>query len=261
MMKILVCVKQIPEFDLEAEIKINDNRQGVVTNHLTAFRMNRFDEYAVEEALLIKKSFSDVKIDALTVGPEDTSAAVRRAMGMGVDNGIHILTQVDYPLLASQVAHWISTVVKTKCYDLILTGVMSEDQMQGQVGPMLAEFLDVPCATSVISEKVSPENQSIIVEREIEGGYRDVLELKLPALLTIQSGINLPRYPSLSNVMRAKRAKLETIVAESLSQQAVSTVSVLDYPGKTRAALVLSGSQEEKAQQLYRILQEKAIIP
>ena len=261
MMKILVCVKQVPEFDLEAEIKINDSGQGVVTNHLTAFRMNRFDEYAVEDALLIKKSFSDVKIEALTVGPEDASAAVKRAMGMGVDHGIHILTREENPLLAGQVAQWISIVAKTKSYDLILTGVMSEDQMQGQVGPMLAEFLDLPCATSVISEKLAPENQSVIAEREIEGGYRDVLELKLPALLTIQSGINLPRYPSLSNVMRAKRAKLEIIAADSLSQQETATVSALDYPGKTRAAEVLSGSQEEKAQQLYRILQEKAIIP
>jgi len=261
MMKILVCVKQVPEFDLEAEIKINESGQGVVTDHLTAFRMNRFDEYAVEEALLIKKELSDVKIDALTVGPEESAAAVRRAMGMGVDNGIHILTQEGNPLFAGQVAQWISNVVKIRDYDLILTGVMSEDQMQGQVGPMLAEFLNLPCATSVIAEKMTPENQTVLVEREIEGGYRDVLRLKLPAVVTIQSGINLPRYPSLSNVLRAKRAKLEIFEADSLSQQETATVSTLDYPGKTRAAEVLSGSQSEKAQQLFRVLQEKAIIP
>lgn len=260
-MKILVCVKQVPEFDLDAEIKINDTAQGIVADRLTTLRMNRIDEYAVEEALLIKKRFPDVTIDALTVGPEDASAAVRRAMGMGVNHGIHILTPEASLFSAGQVAQWISSVIKTKGYDLILTGVMSEDQMQGQVGPMLAEYLDLPCATSVIAETMVPENRTVTVEREIEGGFRDILELRLPALLTIQSGINLPRYPSLSNVMRAKRARLEVIAADSLDCRETSSVTALDYPEKTRAADILAGTPEEKAEQLYHILREKALIP
>ncbi|NQU65797.1 MAG: electron transfer flavoprotein subunit beta/FixA family protein, partial [SAR324 cluster bacterium] len=240
MMKILVCVKQVAEFDVDAEIKLDESCQGIVTDHLTAFRMNRFDEYAVEEALLVQKIFPDVTIDALTVGPADASAVIKRAMGMGANHGIHILTPEAPLFSAGQVAQWISMVVTSKNYDLILTGVMSEDQMQGQVGPMLAEYLDIPCATSVISETPVPENRMVNVEREIEGGFRDILELKLPAVLTIQSGINLPRYPSLSNVMRAKRAKLEIIESDSLGLNETTTVTTLDYPGKTRAAEVLT---------------------
>ncbi|MFH2131367.1 MAG: electron transfer flavoprotein subunit beta/FixA family protein [bacterium] len=260
-MKILVCVKQVPEFNPEAEIKINENSQGIVFDHLTAFRMNRFDEYAVEEALLIKKQFPDITIDALTVGPESAAAVVRRAMGMGADHGIHILTGEDRLFPADQVARWIAEVTQTRGYDLILTGVMSEDQMQGQVGPMLAECLGIPGATSVIAESTSPEQGTVAAEREIEGGYRELLELNLPALLTVQSGINTPRYPSLSNVMRAKRARLETVPAGTLMSQPATSITDLHYPEKTRAAEVLPGTQEEKAAQLFRILQEKAIIP
>jgi len=260
-MKILVCVKQVPEFDPEAEIAISENRQDIIFDHLTAFRINRVDEYAVEEALLIKKQHPDVTIEALTVGPDDAAAVVRRAMGMGANHGIHIRTSDNRNRPAHQVAQWIAQVVQDSGYDLILTGVMSEDQMQGQVGPILAESLKLPCATSVIKQEIAPETGVVAVEREIEGGFRDILELKLPAVLTVQSGMNTPRYPSLSNVMRAKRAKLEVIEADSLTQVTAFAETSLDYPEKTRAAEVLAGTAEEKAEQLFHILQEKAIFP
>ncbi len=259
-MKILVCVKQVPEFDPEAEININESGQDVIFDHLTAFRMNRVDENAVEESLLIKKNNPDVTVDALTVGPEDAAAVVRRAMGMGADHGIHIRTGDDRHQSAHQIALWISEVVQNRNYDLIFTGIMSEDRMQGQVGPILAEILNLPCSTSTIAETLLQEKALISVEREIEGGYRDILELKLPALLTIQSGINTPRYPSLSNVMRAKRAKLEVFESDGLKPDSPTLQATLSYPEKTRDAKVLEGSPEEKAEQLYELLQEKAIV-
>lgn len=259
-MKTLVCVKQVPEFDPEAELKIGGEGQ-LVFDHLTAFRMNRVDENAVEEALLIKKAHPDVTIDILTVGPDDTTAVVRRGMGMGANAGIHLRTGSDQYHPASQIAQWIEAVVKDRAYDLILTGIMSEDRMQGQVGPMLAERLNLPCATSVVAEEIDPEKGVVTVEREIEGGYRDVLQLTLPAVLTIQSGINTPRYPSLSNVMRAKRAKLEVIETDTLTPSPSAIQTALDFPKKTRSATVLEGNPTEKAEQLYSLLQEKAIIP
>lgn len=259
-MKILVCVKQVPEFDPEAEIEINESGHEVIFDHLTAFRMNRVDENAVEESLLIKKNNPDVTVDALTVGPENAAAVVRRAMGMGADHGIHIKTTDDGHLSAHQIARWISEAVQHHSYDLVFTGIMSEDRMQGQVGPILAEMMSLPCATSTIAEALDQEKGLIAVEREIEGGYRDIVELKLPALLTIQSGINTPRYPSLSNVMRAKRAKLDTIEADSLTAMEQTGRTILGYPEKTRDAKVLEGSPEDKATQLYDLLQEKAII-
>jgi electron transfer flavoprotein beta subunit len=133
--------------------------------------------------------------------------------------------------------------------------------MQGMVGPMLAELLFLPCATFTVFEKISPGTETIYVEREIKGGYRDTLELKVPAVLTIQGGINKPRYPSLSNMLRAKHQKLETIAAR-LDEQPGPREELMrvSYPQKSRSCMVLKGNQQEKAAQLLKILREKTLI-
>ena len=223
--------------------------------------MNRFDESAVEEALLIREAREDAKVDVLSVGPERASMAVKRALGMGADHGVHILTEnggYENPLT---IASLIASYAADKGYDLILAGVMAEDSMQGQVGPMTAELLSLPCATSVVLEKISPEKGAIYVEREIEGGYRDALELNLPAVLTIQTGINKPRYPSLSNILRAKKQNLEVVEGSGLKGlDPREDVVKAHYPQKAREGMVLEGSQAEKAVQLLKILREKSLI-
>ncbi len=260
-MKILVCVKEVPEFDVEAPARIDKTTHWSQTDQLTRFVMNRFDEYAVEEALLIKKAFPDTTIDAITVGPERAALVVRRALGMGVDNGIHIVTEQPGYLNPFDISSWIATHVKEKQYDLILTGVMSEDAMQGQVSVMTAEYLSLPCATSVMKERVFPDRNVVLVEREIEGGFRDVLEITLPCLLTIQSGINQPRYPVLSKMLRAKKATLEVIAADALVSLTISqSVVRAGYPQKQRNGEVLEGSTVEKAERLIQILHEKSLL-
>ena len=126
---------------------------------------------------------------------------------------------------------------------------------------MVAELLGLPFATSVILEQVSEDARTIYVEREIEGGFRDTLELQLPALLTVQSGINKPRYPSLSNIMRAKKQDLEIKGLESrCTYDARQVVAKVRYPEKSRSGTVLAGTTQEKASQLLRILTEKALV-
>ncbi|MDM8517544.1 electron transfer flavoprotein subunit beta/FixA family protein [Desulfobacterales bacterium HSG16] len=196
----------------------------------------------------------------MTAGPEAAASALKRAMGMGADHGIHILTEeiIDDP---SATASLIAEYAKKKEYDLILTGVMSEDLMQGQVGPMIAELLFLPCATSVIDARLLPEEGRVKVEREIEGGEREVLELKLPALLSVQSGINDPRYPALSHLLRAARKGAETISAESLSSQVFrQSVVNMVIPPKDRQGLIIEGSAGEKAKSLEKIFREKGFI-
>jgi electron transfer flavoprotein beta subunit len=123
---------------------------------------------------------------------------------------------------------------------------------------MLAELLFLPCATFTVFEKISPGTETIYVEREIKGGYRDTLELKVPAVLTIQGGINKPRYPSLSNMLRAKHQKLETIAARPDEQPGPrEEVMRVSYPQKSRSCMVLKGTRQEKAFQLLKILREK----
>jgi electron transfer flavoprotein beta subunit len=258
-MRILVCVKQVPETD--AFIEIDDNSRWIRVDRIDVLRMNRYDESAVEEALRIKESFSDTTIDIISVGPPHSEAIVKRAIGMGADNGIHIVAEKEEFLDPFLVASWISVLAGKGKYDLILAGAMSEDTMQGLVGPLIAEYLSFPCATVVIFQRLLPETNRIYVEREVEGGFREQLELILPAVLTIQTGINTPRYPSLSNLLRANAMELKVFEAatrkQSLPRQEIGRVA---YPEKLRAGISLSGSLDQKVAQLLKILYEKSFL-
>jgi electron transfer flavoprotein beta subunit len=258
-MKILVCVKQVPESD--TTIHIPEDGNWVDGDSFDEYRMNRLDEFAVEEAIRLKETLSDVNIDVISVGPGRAADALRRSIGMGADNGIHIVHGEEAYLGQALIASWIAQYAKNQDYALILTGAMSEDCMNGQTGPMLAAHLGVPCATGVINQKVSSDQKTIYVEREIEGGKRDTLEINLPAVLTIQSGNNIPRYPVLSKLLKANKQKLETIESNSLPQpETGENILKVDFPQKSRAGTVLEGSQQEKAQQLVQILRDKALL-
>lgn len=224
--------------------------------------MNRLDEFAVEEAVLIKASSAQTAVHAITVGPERSTDVIKRSIGMGADSGIHIATRGGTYQSSFETAALIAEYARCRHYDLILTGVMSEDNMQGQVGPMIAGRLGIPWATSVIYEKIAADGKSVRIEREIEGGNREVMELQLPAVLTIQSGINSPRYPSLSNLLRANRAPNEKIQAGDLAQGPFpEIVDRVEYPQKKISGEILEGTQEQKAAQLVRLLREKALLP
>ncbi len=137
-MKLLVCVKQIP--DPDAPVCVNADGRWVEIDG-GAFVMNRFDCFALEEALRIREEIPETRIDVVSVGPERVDAVLRRALGMGADHGIHILTESDGYLSPFATATWIAAHARACHYDLILTGIMSGDDMNGQVGPLVAEML------------------------------------------------------------------------------------------------------------------------
>lgn len=256
-MNILVCVKQVPES--EADMLIDEAAHRVRTGGGSEFRMNRCDECAVEEAVRIKEAFSGVSIDVLSAGPSSVETVIRRAMGMGADNGIHLVTRADEFQDPFLLAAWIAAVARPGGYDLIFTGVMSEDMMQGQVGPLTAELLSIPCATAVVAESLFLELNTIHVEREVEEGYRESVELQLPALLSIQTGINTPRYPSLSNLLRANQLPIKSIQAEMLDEPPKQqVVACVRPPQNVRNGIFLKGSPEEKADQLLKLLDERS---
>lgn len=256
-MKLLVCAKQVK--DPELPVEISENGDKLLWRGQPRFQMNRYDEFAVEAVVALKKQFEGVTADVLTVGPPEARTVLERAIGMGCDNGIHIIVNDVDSLDGFATAKLIAGVAAEGGYDLILCGIMSEDQMRAQVGPMLAELLGLPCATAVIDLELAQDNKSVQVQREIEGGARDGLEIEMPAVLTIQSGINKPRYPSLSNLLRAKSQKHKTINAEMpalLRENAASYV----IPGRTRQGIFLEGDSAAKAEQLAELLREKALI-
>lgn len=259
MMKILVCVKHVPESD--TAIRIQEDGCWIEMDSFSEFKMNRLDEFAVEEAVRLKETRSDVGIDVISVGSARAVDAIKRSIGMGADNGVHIVHEDEKHLSPALIASWIAQYAQNHVYALILTGAMSEDAMNGQTGPMIAGYLDLPCATGVIFQKMASDEKTIYVEREIEGGKREKLELKLPAVLTIQSGTNIPRYPALSKLLKANKQKLEIIESTALSQPATAEEIIrVAYPQKSRAGTVLEGSQQDKARELLRILREKALL-
>ena len=259
-MKILVCVKQVPE--AEAQVSIDDTGDWVTIGGAADYRMNRCDACAVEEAVLIKEAYPDTVIDVITMGPERAESVVRRAMGMGADNGAHILTAGDGYVDAFATAKAIVAYAGSKQYDLILTGAMSEDLMQGQVGQLVAGHLGIACISSTIHAELAADKKEIYVEREVEGGSREVGNICLPALLTIQTGINTPRYPALSKLLRANNQALALVKVDVSEDKSIpQTLAGVDLPVKTRDAVFLEGSSSEKAEQLVRILKERSLVP
>lgn len=258
-MKILVCVKQIMEG--ESPVRIHDSKKWISPCASARFEMNPFDAYALEEALRIRERIPDTLVHIITVGPESSRDTLRRALGMGADEAVHILDRGAGYRPPFVTASWIAAYARGKGYDLILTGIMSADEMNGQTGPMIAQGLSIPCASAVLDVKTRPDGTHISIEREIEGGARDMFEVGLPCVLTLQTGINSPRYPSLSMVLRARIKEITVIPAGSFDEQKPGLrLQSLYYPKKERKGILLDGTIAEKAEQLMDILAQKALL-
>ncbi len=254
-MRLLVCIKQIME--LEANLRIALSNRILVTDDHTQYRISEFDTYAVEMALRMREAVGG-QVDVVSVGPVRVAAAVRRAMGMGADRGIHVLTADDC-LDPNQIAFVLAKVAERGQYDLILAGVQSEDDRQGVVGPMIAAHLGYPYAIAVHEIRVLEREIEIL--RELDAGLGECLAVQLPAVVTVHSGADRPRYPSLSNMLRANRAELEVLDSASFNLPAVQqSVEQLSFPLPSRLCLELEGSAQEKAQRLRHILVERHVL-
>ncbi len=258
-MKILVCIKQVA--DMDAQLDLDQEKGWLAEDSAVEYRMNRFDEFALEEAVRIKETHPGTIVDVLSLGPARVTDVLKRAIGMGAGHGIHI----DHPengfLSPGVTAELIGQYAQNQEYDLILTGVMAEDDMQCLVGPMLAAYLNIPCAVSVISTFLDEALETITVTCELEGGIRQKVRLSLPAVITVQSGINQPRYPSLSNMLRSRKQALQVIPAKELNEQFPKTMSQsVSLPPRSDQLQFIEGSLEEKAEKLLHILHEKSLL-
>lgn len=257
-MKILVCMKQVTDTDTSPEF--DPSSSWVKENPNTAFRMNRFDEYALEAALLLKDKNPATEVHVLSVGPGRVVQVLRNALSKGADIGIHV--RCDEPWLSAlETASHIASFAGNQGFDLVFTGVMSEDAMQGQVGPLLAALLALPCAVSVVDLEIASDKTFLLVESELEGGLKEKISLKLPALVTVQTGSQRPRYSSLSNIMKAKEKTIRTVASEAMPQTEPREVHLpLSFPAPSTKGVVLTGTSEEKAEQLLTILIERALL-
>jgi electron transfer flavoprotein beta subunit len=243
-MKILVCIKMSLE-------------QG---------ELSRFDSYALEQAILIKKDLKDLhssQIDVVTMGSEDAIKMIRRSLGMGADNGILIVNDGPGPVTPFFTASALQIVAAQKKYDLILTGIMSEDAMAGQTGPMLAEKLNIPCVTGVVKTKPVNGKRTILVEQEVENGYRICFDIQMPCVLAIQPGINTPGYPSLSKLLAAEEKQIVSFPLDRLFNKSVKEKEIFisyETPEKTREGKVLQGTLNDKVDQLNAFLVQKDLL-
>ena len=204
-MKIAVLVKQVP--GSESSLPIKDDQKWIDEN-TASYVMNPPDNYAIEEALLIKEKLGEGEVVIISKGPDRIQKVIREGLAKGADRAIHLKedTMLTDPL---SIAKSFSTVLKNENFDLILTGLQSDDTGMGQTGVLIGEILGTSTATLVIETDI--QENKVRVKRELESGWFQWITLPLPASLSIQSGLNNPRYPSLKGIMGAKRKDIKII--------------------------------------------------
>jgi len=259
-MKILVCVKQV--IDTQSPLVVDQDAAWVRDDGKVARRMNRYDEYAIEEAVRIREQFPDTVIDVVTLGPEGAGAVALKALEKGAGHAIHLRTGSDGYIPPETVASKLAKVAGERGYQLIITGYMSEDGMHAQVGPLMASMLGIPSAVALVQQTVDPGGGSIEAACELEGGARELVRLELPALVTVQTGINTPRYPKLSDVLRAQDQEIEVIdVDDEMINSAMKGCPYrLTYPPEGARGVVLEGTAEEKVERLVEILHGHSVL-
>ncbi len=253
-MHIVVCVKQVANPELQ--YRIRDDALDIVRDNLT-FQVNGPDEYALEEAVRLKEAHGGT-VTALTGGPERVTEVLRWAMAKGADEAIRLDLPEGREFDPVFTGRALAQAIQDLEYDLILCGVQSDDYAHGATGPVLASHLGIPHAAVVT--KVEVAGARVRVSRELEGGLEEQVTLPLPALLTIQFGINEPRFASVAAILKATRQTIREMPA-STEEGPGLTVRRMYVPEVTRQAEMLEGSGGEVAQKLAAVLREKGFVP
>jgi electron transfer flavoprotein beta subunit len=258
-MEILVCVKRVPD-TAENEIEVNGSGTDIERDDLV-YSVNEWDNYAVEEAIQIRDKVGG-SVTVVTVGDDESEEVLRREMAMGADNGILLCDDAFESSDGKGIATLLKAAVAKGKYDLILTGAQADDGA-GQVGGMLAAMLDYPYASLV--NKIEVAGDKLTVGREIEGGNQEMSEISMPCVLSIQTGINEPRYVGIRGIRKVASVEIPTLAADDLGVDAASVgaagakVKRADYfvPEMGEGAEMLEGSTEEIIAKLIDHLKAK----
>ena len=258
-MEILVCVKRVPD-TAENEIEVNGSGTDIERDDLV-YSVNEWDNYAVEEAIQIRDNVGG-SVTVVTVGDDESEEVLRREMAMGADNGILLTDDAFEGSDGKGIATLLKAAVGKGKYDLILTGAQA-DGGAGQVGGMLAAMLEVPYASLV--NKIEVNGDKLKIGREIEGGNQEMSEINLPCVLSIQTGINEPRYVGIRGIRKVASVEIPELGASDLGVDASSVgeaaakVKRLDYfvPEMGEGAEMLEGSTEEIIAKLIEHLKAK----
>ena len=252
-MKIAVCIKQV--VTREWQLRVNDAKTWI-RDQEASFELNEPDAYALEEALRLKEKHTG-EVVVVSAGPARVAQVMREALARGADRAIHVE--------ADSLADAIASAIRDEKFDLVLTGLQSDDQGFGQVGVVLAEKLGMPHATIIMEVQASASAStgsglaSLRVKRELEGGWFQWISLPLPALLTIQSGINQLRYATLKGIMAAKKKDIRKVPPPP-SGDPTQRILGVHFPEKAKKTQMIAGSPAEAAADLIQRLREDARV-
>ena len=252
-MKIAVLVKQV--VGSESALEISQDQKWI-DNSSATFVMNPPDNYAIEEAMLIKEKVGAGEVVIVSMGPQRVQKVIREGLSKGADRGIHIetesLNEID-PLYTSKV---LAETLRDENFDLILSGLQSDDSGMGQTGVLLGELLNMSTATLAIETDI--DQNKIRVKRELESGWFQWVELESPSSISIQSGINQPRYPSLKGIMGAKKKEIKVIPAPQVEKR--QSISEIFVPKKSKETEFIETDIDSTVERIIEILKTEVKV-
>jgi electron transfer flavoprotein beta subunit len=242
-MKIIVLMKQVANKD--AVLRISSDEKWINEADV-ALQTNESDGYALEEALRLKEAKGDGEVVVCSLGPQSAKTVIKDALARGADRAIHVVTENSSKLSPYQIANAIADAIREENADLVFAGLQSDDASYGQTGVILAELLGIPHATIVIEVDRSSLNGNLRVKRELESGWYQWFTYKLPALLTIQSGISQIRYASLKGIMAAKKKEIRDVKPTIANFPSAQTIQKVYMPLKTKQTQLLGNGDAKK---------------
>ena len=255
-MKILVCMKQVPQKD--APLKLNET--GTWIRDDVSYEVNEPDAYALEEALRQREKHGG-EVVVITAGPARASQVLREALAKGADRAIHLEDNRFVNMDAYNIARAFAAAIKDEQFDLIFTGLQSDDYGAAQTGVILAELMGWPHATIIM--QIEKSDSGIRVKRELEAGYFQFVNIPLPAVLTIQSGINKLRYATLIGIKQAKNKPMRKVTWEEVASSAGDNrqnIERLYIPEKTKKTEFIEGPPAEVAKKLVDKLKNEVRV-
>jgi electron transfer flavoprotein beta subunit len=262
-MDIIICVKHVPE-TAEAELRIDSSGKSIEKAGLV-FDINEWDDYALEEAVRIKEKHGGT-VTAIAIGPQDSESTLRKCLARGADKAIRLTDPRFEGSDAYAISKILHSVVKTLHYDLILTGMQASDDGNAMVGPILAQMLGIPHATMIKKIELGPGIAR--VNRELEGGLEEQIEVKMPAMFSIQTGINEPRYVSIMGIRKAMQKEIKVMNLEDtdLTENDVglegswTRIERAYLPQAEKQAKFLKGTPDEITTKITEILKSRGLI-
>jgi len=252
-MKIAVLVKQVP--GSESPLNIDSSEKGLDESQVT-YITNESDNYAIEEALQICDKGEEGEVVIISMGPERVQKAIREALAKGAHRAIHINTNSSASSDPLVTASALASIMKDEKFDLIFSGLQSDDLGFGQTGVVLGEMLEMSTATLAMSTEVA--DGKIRVKRELESGYFQWVTMTLPASISVQSGCNTPRYPSLKGIMGAKKKEITEVQFDEIGT--FQSVKRLYSPSNSKETVMIEGSTEDIVEKLVDVLKNQIKI-